>query len=193
MLPAERFGPVSRWLHGLIALVMLGLIALGWWMVGLGYYDAWYHRSLELHRAIGVTAMALALVFPGEFRPHVGAAWAPLHWVLGLASYGLFGVAVLLKPWERRAARVVHGILLGAMIAIPATGYLVSTSEGAGFGFFGLFDVPALVPASEALRDVSIDLHFYMAYGLIGLVALHAAAALKHQFIDGHGTLRRMV
>ena len=31
----------------------------------------------------------------GESRPLAGSPWAPLHWVLGLASYGLFGVAVL--------------------------------------------------------------------------------------------------
>jgi ABC-type uncharacterized transport system permease subunit len=49
-------------------------------------------RALAL---LGATAVLLALVFPGEFRPHGGSAWAPLHWVLGIASYGLFGAAVL--------------------------------------------------------------------------------------------------
>jgi len=37
----------------------------------------------------------LAAGFPGELRPHAGSPWAPLHWVLGIASYGLFGAAVL--------------------------------------------------------------------------------------------------
>ena len=40
-------------------------------------------------------AVALAWAFPGESRPAAASPWAPLHWVLGLASYGLFGVAVL--------------------------------------------------------------------------------------------------
>lgn len=45
--------------------------------------------------ALGVAAAALAWAFPGEARPHVSSAWAPLHWVLGFASYGLFGAAIL--------------------------------------------------------------------------------------------------
>lgn len=44
---------------------------------------------------LGFTAVVLALFFPGEVRPHVASAWMPLHWVLGIASYGLFGAAVL--------------------------------------------------------------------------------------------------
>ena len=49
-------------------------------------------RTLAL---LGAFAVLLALLFPGEFRPHVGSRWAPIHWVLGIASYGLFGAAVL--------------------------------------------------------------------------------------------------
>jgi ABC-type uncharacterized transport system permease subunit len=45
--------------------------------------------------ALGALAVALMLVFPGEVRPNVASPWLPLHWVLGIASYGLFGAAVL--------------------------------------------------------------------------------------------------
>ena len=45
--------------------------------------------------ALGMAAVALAWAWPGESRPHAGSPWAPLHWVLGIASYGLFGAAVL--------------------------------------------------------------------------------------------------
>lgn len=44
---------------------------------------------------LGVLAVALAWAFPGEARPHASSPWAPAHWVLGFASYGLFGAAVL--------------------------------------------------------------------------------------------------
>lgn len=49
-------------------------------------------RTLAL---CGVFGVALAVFFPGELRPHAGTPWAPLHWLLGIASYGLFGAAVL--------------------------------------------------------------------------------------------------
>ena len=55
---------------------------------------------------LGAAAVVLAAVFPGEFRPQATSQWAPLHWALGLASYGLFGSAVLhaamLDAAERR-------------------------------------------------------------------------------------------
>lgn len=44
---------------------------------------------------LGLAVVLLAWAFPGESRPAAASPWAPLHWVLGLASYGLFGVAVL--------------------------------------------------------------------------------------------------
>jgi len=49
-------------------------------------------RTLAL---LGGAVVVLALVFPGELRPQAPSPWAPLHWALGLASYGLFGAAVL--------------------------------------------------------------------------------------------------
>jgi ABC-type uncharacterized transport system permease subunit len=54
---------------------------------------------------LGALAVVLALVFPGETRP-IESAWAPLHYALGIGSYGLFGAAVLhalmLDAAERR-------------------------------------------------------------------------------------------
>ena len=54
---------------------------------------------------VGAVAVLLAWWFPGEVRPLTNP-WAPLHFVLGVASYGLFGVAVLhalmLDAAERR-------------------------------------------------------------------------------------------
>ena len=69
--------------------------------------------------------MVLALLFPGELRPHAGSPWAPLHWVLGIASYGLFGAALLHAALLRRAERALRpGAAVGAnggAAAIPGT------------------------------------------------------------------------
>ena len=54
-------------------------------------------RALAL---LGMLAVLLAWRFPGELLAPSVTRWAPLHWVLGIASYGLFGVAVL------------HGVML---------------------------------------------------------------------------------
>jgi ABC-type uncharacterized transport system permease subunit len=57
--------------------------------------------AVRLLLAVAATvAVLLAALYPGESRPLAGpvsssAAWLPLHWLLGVVSYGLFAVAVL--------------------------------------------------------------------------------------------------
>ncbi|MBT9492013.1 MAG: cytochrome c biogenesis protein CcsA [Paucibacter sp.] len=59
---------------------------------------------------MAVLAVLVAFLFPGEARPQAASPWAPIHWVLGLASYGLFGVAVLHAALLSRAERQMRGL-----------------------------------------------------------------------------------
>ena len=54
---------------------------------------------------LGIVVVAIAWLFPGEVRPMVEWRWAPVHWVLGIASYGLFGAAVLHAAMLSRAEK----------------------------------------------------------------------------------------
>lgn len=69
----------------------------------------------------GACAVLLASIFPGDMRLTSANPWAPVHWVLGVASYGLFGVAVLhawlLDSAERRMRRRQPGA--GAVLGMP--------------------------------------------------------------------------
>ena len=172
----DHYGVVSSGFHWAIALAIVGLVGLGAWMVGLTYYDPWYYDSLALHKAIGIVVLALAL--------------AKFGWKLVDRNPG-FGPEV--KPHERAGATAMHWLLNALMVLLPVTGYLISTSEGAGIDMFGLFDVPALVDVTAGTRDLAIDIHFYVAYGGIALVGMHIIAALKHHFVDRGSTLRRML
>ena len=67
-------------------------------------------RSLAV---LGAAAVLLAALFPGESRPHLTSAWVPLHWFLGIASYGLFGAAVLHAAMLNRADRRMRGVRAG--------------------------------------------------------------------------------
>ncbi len=173
---SANYGWVTRLLHWTIASLIFGLIALGWYMVDLTYYDRWYNASLAWHRSLGLAALALAVLF--------------LVWKAVSPSPALpASVAGL----QRRLATGAHHLLLLLMVLVPAAGYLVSTSAGKAIDMWGWFSIPALVPVDDVLRDAAIQVHFYSAYGL-GLLALgHAAAALKHQFIDCDGVLARML
>lgn len=172
----ERYGLISRVLHWSIAFLIFGLVALGWYMVDLTYYDRWYYTSLSAHKALGILVLELAILKilwslysrPPPFSPTI-------------------------KPWERISARIMHGVLYLMMLLIPVTGYIISTSAGDPVSFFGWYEVPPLFPKDEAVRNLAIELHYYLAYGAAILATLHALAALKHQFIDRDGTLRKMI
>ena len=129
----DHYGIVSSGFHWAIALAIVGLVGLGAWMVGLTYYDPWYYDSLALHKAIGIVVLALAL--------------AKFGWKLVDRNPG-FGPEV--KPHERAGATAMHWLLNALMVLLPVTGYLISTSEGAGIDMFGLFDVPMLVDVTAA-------------------------------------------
>jgi len=55
--------------------------------------------------SLGAIVVVLAWVFPGQVYAQATSVWAPLHWLLGVASYGLFGVAVLHALLLNRAER----------------------------------------------------------------------------------------
>ena len=173
---ATEYSAITRILHWTVALLIIGLIWLGWWMVDLSYYDRWYNRSLELHKSLGMVVLAIAA--------------AKIAWVV---YEGKPAFPDTIELWERYAATAVHHLFYLLMLLIPVTGYVISTSAGDGISIFGLLQVPAVLPVSETLRDVAIELHFWLSYATAALVAVHAVAALKHQFVDRDGTLRRML
>ena len=172
----SSYGLASKLLLWLLAAGIIGLTALGAWMVDLSYLDSRYNLALSLHRSLGMAALGLAVLF---------AVWKFISPSPPLQAE--------LRDWERHGARLTHALLLCAIFALPASGYVISTSAGAGFPFLDLFVIPAVFPQSETLRDLAIGLHAAVAYGLLPVVVVHASAALKHQFVDGHGTLKRML
>ena len=74
-----------------------------WLMLTVYAVESRLFPQLQAHGALaglGSAAVILALVFPGTTYHAIASPWLPLHWALGLASYGLF------------AAAVVHGWLM---------------------------------------------------------------------------------
>ena len=51
-------------------------------------------KAVWVFAAIGAAAVILAMLFPGQALHSAASKWLPVHWALGLASYGLFAAAV---------------------------------------------------------------------------------------------------
>ena len=86
----------------------------------------------------------------------------------------------------------MHLLLYLLLIAIPVTGWLMSSAKGFTTNYFGLFDLPNLVGKDKALAHTLKELHGFLANSLMALVALHIAAAIKHQVIDKDNLMARM-
>lgn len=172
----QSYGWVAILLHWVVALGVIGLFALGVWMVGLTYYDPWYNRAPDWHRSVGMLLLGVLLLrFAWRLwlpRP----APEPEH-----------------KPWERVLGRAAHGLLNLLTLVVIVAGFLISSADGRPVAVFDWFSVPAPFDGFEQQESVAGDWHRWLAYVLIGLAALHALAALKHHFVDCDRTLRRML
>ncbi|MDF1484767.1 cytochrome c biogenesis protein CcsA [Ramlibacter sp. H39-3-26] len=79
--------------------------------------------------ALGTLAVALALLFPGQPLHMAASPWLPLHWALGIASYGLFAAAVI------HAWMLTHAERQFRQASEPASGVPLLTLERLTFRF----------------------------------------------------------
>lgn len=113
------------------------------WLV-LAVYAIESHklRLPHIRRALATLAaltVALAWIFPGQPHPLAGGQWAPLHWLTGFASYGLFGAALLHAAVLNQAERQMRTKALrpDANGAVHALGIPLLRLESLTFRFVG--------------------------------------------------------
>ncbi len=172
----HTYGLVAKIFHWLVAIVVIGMFVLGWWMVELTYYDKWYKLAPDYHKSIGIL-LALVMVFRAVWRLYQPRPQAP-------SDNSLI---------EKRVAHWVHIILYLLIFTVMLFGYLISTADNRGITVFSWFEVPSLGELFDDQEDIAGWIHEWAAYGLIGLVFLHVLAALKHHWVDKDVTLKRML
>ena len=96
-----------------------------------------------------------------------------------------------LKPYEKRIALANHWAFYALIIGLPIGGYLMVNAHGFAVPFFGI-ELPKLLDKNEFLGEAFFWLHAGGAFVLMALILLHVAAALRHEFLLGDNTLRRM-
>lgn len=170
---ANKYGVVAISLHWILAILMIGLLILGIYMVELPISL----QKLKLygwHKEYGFLVLGLAIV---------RIIWRLINITPNLS----------IPAWEEFAARAVHWAFYGFMFALPITGWLITSAAGLPASFFGLFTLPDLIAPNEESRLLFQEIHKWLGYALIAFIALHTAAALKHHFIDKDDILRRML
>ncbi len=95
--------------------------------------------------------------------------------------------------WQQRAAHVSHWLLYALILVTPLVGWLMSSARNFPVSWFGLVTLPDFVAPNKAAYDFFHSTHEALAITLLCVALVHAAAALKHHFIDRDNVLRRML
>ena len=172
----SSYGIITILLHWIMAIIIIGLFALGKYMHGLDYYDKWYHAAPWWHKSIGISIFFLLII--------------RLVWRLGnvlpepLRTY---------KNWEIKMAKAVHILFYVFLVIICISGYFISTAKGVSIEVFGWFHIPAVMSYGKIQADIGGEIHEIAAHLLALFFVLHVLAAFKHHFIDKDVTLLRML
>jgi cytochrome b561 len=167
------YGLVTRILHWTMAILIISIIAVGFYMTNLPTSaDKWY--IYFMHKSTGLLILALVVC---RIIWRFSNVWPPLP----------EGAPV----WKKFAASSSVLLLYCMMLIMALSGFLGSLLGGHDVPFFGLFNVPAMTQNKE-LSGYLWSVHTTMPYFLAATIALHFLAAMHHHFIVGDNVLRRM-
>jgi cytochrome b561 len=171
----QRYTGVAITLHWLIATVILGTFLLGQYMTNLQLSPAKL-KLYSYHKWIGVTIFVLVL--------------ARLAWRL---AHRPPAPPATMPAWQHSAAGIAHFFLYVLTLAIPISGWLMSSASGFQVVYLGMIPIPDVLAKNKEMAEQLKQLHEALNWLMVLVVALHIAAALKHHLVDRDDVLRRML
>ncbi len=181
--PSPRYTAIAIALHWLIALAIVGMVAIGLVMTHAKLAPFTQFKLYQLHKSVGITVLLFALarlVWRWAHRPPPLPAEMP--------------------RLEKRAAEGAHVVLYGLMIGMPLVGWALVSASPLNIPtlLYGVLRWPhlpvlATLPHKAAVEAALKLVHAWGAYVLIAVVAVHVAAALRHHLWVGDDVLRRMI
>ncbi len=183
--PVTRYNATAMSLHWLIAALLVGNVALAWYfntLTGLPKI-----APTQLHKSIGITILLLSL--------------ARLAWRF-IAPPPPLPASVV--GWERWAAGAVYVLFYLVMIGMPLSGWAFTSASRLiqvyPITVFGLIPWPAMgpltslpTPQMHTAHAAFLTTHQLLAKLAYGLIVLHVAAALRHQFLRRDDVAARMI
>ena len=168
-----HFGLITKGIHWAMALLILGLLALGTELSYMrpGLANLWLYG---LHKTCGLIALALV--------------------TLRLIWHRISPPPLAIGPvdlWTNRLARAIHTLIYALLILIPLSGWIGSSATGIDIMFADTWVVPPIAPVSEALDKAGFLAHWLLTRLLIAALLLHVAGAVKRA-LTRDGTIKRM-
>jgi cytochrome b561 len=163
---SERYGRISRMLHWVIAILFISLIPMGIFASMIPEDSDYRKAYYVVHKTLGVTVFFLVL-----FR---------LFWNRVSKRPAL---DASLTPREHKLAHRAHITLYFMMLAIPVTGFMMTSYHGFPTYFF-IWELPPLWEQSDVYIIWGSMHKYLLPYLLYIVLGAHILGALKHQFID---------
>lgn len=185
-----RYTRVAILIHWTIALLILANVVLGLsaaWLPPSALSDVQARVVVDTHKSIGITVLGLVIV---------RVLWRLTHRPPPLPTE--------FPGWEKAAAHFAHILLYVLILALPLSGWMHDSAWSAAAShpiyLFGLVPWPRigfLMHLDPALKDQLHTqlgtLHTACSYALYAVLTLHVLGALKHQWIDRHPVIGRML
>jgi cytochrome b561 len=170
----QRYTTTAIALHWAIALLIVVAFPLGLYMADLDP-SPFRIKLVIWHKWIGITVLGLLLV--------------RIYWRL---THRPPALPAEIPAYAVKLSAVVAFLMYVLMFAVPMVGWIHSSAAGHTVVWFNLIALPDLVGKDKPLAELTEDLHAALNWVLFGLVALHVAGALKHQFVAKIPFLQRM-
>jgi cytochrome b561 len=170
---SPQFSAPSRFLHWLMALLILAMLFIGIGMVSST--SPRYAQLVSIHKPLGVAILCLVVI---RFLNRLINRPPPLP-----AS---------LPPIQRFGAHASHWALYALMFAMPLVGWGMLSAAGYPIVMFGPVELPPILPKDPTVYAALRALHTILAYLLFLTFLLHLSAALFHGLIRRDGVLESM-
>jgi cytochrome b561 len=166
----RKYDPATIWLHW----ITVGLI-LPLWIIG--QTADWFPQPARMpiwsvHVLLGF-AIALILLTRIAWRANFGRSLPPVD--IGLLN------------WVARLTHLALYFLIGAVVFLG-----ILDASYRGFSIFGIWSIPQFGTDDPAIRRSITGWHGLAANALVAIAAVHAAAALVHQYVFRDRLLTRM-
>jgi cytochrome b561 len=170
---SQRFNPLQRLLHWLMAICILAMLFIGVGMVSTIMPK--YLALVSIHKPLGIAVLVLAV----------------LRLIVRL-RYGAPALPPDLPVPMKLAAELSHYALYALMIGMPLIGWAMMSAAAYPVVLFGGVHLPPILPQSDSLHTLLWNAHFYLAFAFFALILLHIAAALFHALVRRDGVFAAM-
>jgi cytochrome b561 len=174
--PPSRYSGLQKTLHWTMAALIVTQVAIGIAMTNIGEGPL-TNNLYELHKSIGITVLALALVRVALRAKRGAPPFEPM------------------PDWQRRAANASHAALYVLFVATPLVGWIATSYCCKPVNLFWTVPMSLPVPDAPTMEAAGwiFRIHIALAVTLVAVVAVHVAGALQHHFIRRDRTFVRML